>query len=170
MTILLYPDEVKFNSFGMRNGTLVPITAKHPEAAIQFVNWAYSSQENHDLLALGIEGVHWRESDTVLTWNNPYAAGSKTSWQSPAVEKIVDPETNQALYNHWVFLIGQLRWMRISPLSHPSQLEERDPALYRRRGQRYHRIRVRFVTGSDRVREPQGNDRGERVAHAIRCR
>lgn len=128
MTILLYPDEVKFNSFGMRNGTLVPITAKHPEAGIQFVNWVYSSQENHDLLALGIEGVHWRESDTVLTWNNPYAAGSKTSWQSPAVEKIVDPETNQALYNHWIFLIGQLRWMRISPLSHPSQLEERDPA------------------------------------------
>ena len=128
MTILLYPDEVKFNSFGMRNGTLVPITTKHPEAAIQFLNWVYSSQENHDLLALGIEGIHWQESDTVLTWNNPYAAGSKTSWQSPAVEKIVDPETNQALYNHWVFLIGQLRWMRISPLSHPSQLEERDPA------------------------------------------
>ena len=79
-------------------------------------------------MALGIEGVHWKESGQSLTWSNPYAAGSKTSWQSPAVDKILDPETNQALYNHWVFLIGQLRWMRISPLSHPSQLEERDPA------------------------------------------
>ena len=170
MTILLYPDEVKFNSFGMRNGTLVPITAKHPEAAIQFVNWAYSSQENHDLLALGIEGVHWRESDTVLTWNNPYAAGSKTSWESPAVEKIVDPENQPG---------------SVQPLGIPDRPVALDahqsavpsipigrtrPRIYRRRGQHYHRLRVRFVTGSNRIRQPQGDDRGKRVADAIRYR
>jgi len=129
ITILLYPDKVKFNAFGMRNGLLVPITTPHPEAAIQFLNWSYESQENFDLLAYGVEGVHWKESDEIMTWSNPFAAGSKTSWELPVIDKITDPETGAARYNHWVFLIGQLRWMRLSPADHPSQLEERDPAF-----------------------------------------
>lgn len=40
------------------NYIAVPYTSKHPEQAIQFLNWA-NVKENYDLLAYGIEGVNW---------------------------------------------------------------------------------------------------------------
>lgn len=43
------------------NSNAASATTDRPETLVQFFNWVYSSQENHDLLNRGIEGVHWRD-------------------------------------------------------------------------------------------------------------
>lgn len=48
-----------FLTFAYGNTNAVPTTAKNPEAGIQFLNWLYSSKENHDLFIYGIEGEHF---------------------------------------------------------------------------------------------------------------
>ncbi|PRX74868.1 hypothetical protein B0G52_101363 [Cohnella sp. SGD-V74] len=32
----------------------------HPEAAVQFPNWVFSSQDNFDLVLYGPEGEYWK--------------------------------------------------------------------------------------------------------------
>jgi putative aldouronate transport system substrate-binding protein len=41
------------------NFVAVPAVSKNKEKAIQFLNWANSSQDNYDLCAYGIKGVTW---------------------------------------------------------------------------------------------------------------
>lgn len=41
------------------NDIVVPITAKDADRSMKFVDWLFSSQANHDLFELGIEGTHW---------------------------------------------------------------------------------------------------------------
>ena len=43
-------------AFYTYNCNAVPVTSKHPEAALDFLQWLYSDQENHDLFMYGIEG------------------------------------------------------------------------------------------------------------------
>ncbi|MDR0910680.1 MAG: extracellular solute-binding protein [Spirochaetaceae bacterium] len=42
-----------------QNSNAIPNTTKHPEAALMFLNWLYSSKENQDLLLYGIKGRDW---------------------------------------------------------------------------------------------------------------
>lgn len=44
------------------NANTIPASAKHPEAAIKFLNWLYSAQENMDLLWLGEQDKHWTDA------------------------------------------------------------------------------------------------------------
>jgi putative aldouronate transport system substrate-binding protein len=37
----------------------VPVTTKHPEAGLKFLDWMYSSQANQDLVLFGVKGRHW---------------------------------------------------------------------------------------------------------------
>ena len=53
------PKKPVLMSMPMLNANAVPITARHPEAGIRFLNWLYSRKENHDLLIYGIEGTHY---------------------------------------------------------------------------------------------------------------
>jgi putative aldouronate transport system substrate-binding protein len=41
------------------NANGVPITAKHPEVGVKFLDWMYSKQANQDLVLYGIQGKHW---------------------------------------------------------------------------------------------------------------
>lgn len=50
-------DKYRFTAYP--NCNTVSATSPHPEVAVQFMNWLYSSQDHMDLLTLGIEGVHW---------------------------------------------------------------------------------------------------------------
>lgn len=59
--VLLAPEKVNLRPFGTRNMNAVPVTAKHPEAGVKFINWLYTSQENYDLYCYGIEGVHYNK-------------------------------------------------------------------------------------------------------------
>ncbi|KQN96089.1 ABC transporter substrate-binding protein [Paenibacillus sp. Leaf72] len=42
------------------NDLVIPITAQDPDRTMKFIDWIFSSQENHDLFELGIEGTHWK--------------------------------------------------------------------------------------------------------------
>lgn len=55
----LAPDEPILQMFAFGNTNAVPVTTKHPEAGVKFLNWLYSSSENHNLFVYGIEGEHW---------------------------------------------------------------------------------------------------------------
>lgn len=48
---------LQFLAFGNTNA--VPVNAKYPEAAIKFLNWLYTSKENHNLFIYGEEGTHY---------------------------------------------------------------------------------------------------------------
>ncbi len=60
---LLNPEKpyVQFELTWNRN--VVPAASEHPEAAIMFLDWLYSSDENHDLLMYGIEGQDYTVAD-----------------------------------------------------------------------------------------------------------
>jgi len=53
-------ESIKFRSYGVRNSNGVSATSPHPEAAIQFLNWVFSSQDNFDLVLYGPEGENWK--------------------------------------------------------------------------------------------------------------
>lgn len=44
-------------SRGANNGLCVPATSKNIDSVMRFLDWMFSSQANHDLIQLGIEGV-----------------------------------------------------------------------------------------------------------------
>jgi putative aldouronate transport system substrate-binding protein len=41
------------------NANGIPVTTKHPEAGLKFLDWMYSSQANQDLVLYGVQGRHW---------------------------------------------------------------------------------------------------------------
>ena len=49
------------------NGWAVPVTSQNIDATMEFLDWMFGSQENHDLIQLGIEGVDFEYGD-----NNTY--------------------------------------------------------------------------------------------------
>lgn len=49
--------------YGTRNMQAVPLSSKHPEAAVKFVNWLYSNQENYNLFLYGTEGKDYEMID-----------------------------------------------------------------------------------------------------------
>jgi len=58
------------------NFLCIPVTCKDPDSVMKFMDWMFSSQENHDLFEYGIEGVHWNAIDDV-TYSVP--ADKKTN-------------------------------------------------------------------------------------------
>jgi len=46
-------------TFQAWNFATIPVTCKDPDRVMEFYDWIFSSQENHDLLELGVEGKHW---------------------------------------------------------------------------------------------------------------
>lgn len=51
----------KISNFSQWNFIAVPVASENKEAAIRFLDWA-SQKENYELLAFGIEGVHWERT------------------------------------------------------------------------------------------------------------
>lgn len=67
---LINRDEQPVASFIVGNMIAVPYSSRNPERAIMFLNWA-NEKENYDLLAYGIEGVHWEAVGESLYRPNP---------------------------------------------------------------------------------------------------
>ena len=59
-TIYLNKDAKQFRPNSFRNDTAVSATSEHPEEAVKFMDWVYSSQENYDLMVYGVEALHGR--------------------------------------------------------------------------------------------------------------
>lgn len=57
--IKLNPERPMLMTMPLLNANAIPLAARHPEAAIKFLDWLYSCQANQDLLLYGIEGTHW---------------------------------------------------------------------------------------------------------------
>lgn len=61
-TTILNPEK-PYVQFGLTwNRNVVPISSEHPEAAIQFLDWLYTSDENHDLLMYGVKDTHYTDA------------------------------------------------------------------------------------------------------------
>ena len=61
------PGAIPTNRAG-NNGWCVPATSKNIDATMKFLDWMFSSQENHDLIQLGLEGVDFAYGDTEGTY------------------------------------------------------------------------------------------------------
>ncbi|MFD2328038.1 extracellular solute-binding protein [Cohnella sp. GCM10020058] len=95
------------------NDLAIPVTSKHADETMRFLDWLFQSQENHDLFELGIKGKHWTEgaggayyttsesSDYAfpafeLTWN-PYLSRIGADVQ-PEVQDLLAYEADPASY------------------------------------------------------------------------
>ena len=45
--------------FRANNSVVIPASSKNIDRTMKFLDWLYSSKDNHDLFELGIEGEHW---------------------------------------------------------------------------------------------------------------
>ncbi|MDR1901729.1 MAG: extracellular solute-binding protein [Treponema sp.] len=52
-------DKPMLMNLPLQNSNGIPITTKHPEAGLKFLDWMYSSQANQDLVLYGVQGRHW---------------------------------------------------------------------------------------------------------------
>ncbi len=82
--------------YGTRNMQAVPLSSKHPEAAVKFINWLYTSQENFDLFMYGTEGTDYKKLD------------------GKNYEAILDPATGQAPFSFSTWMIGNVNFIYTS--------------------------------------------------------
>lgn len=76
--------------YGTKNLNAVPAASEHPESAVKFFNWLYSSQENYDLFVYGQEGVDYTKGE-----NHSY-------------EAIRDPDTNLVGFSVSTWIVGNM--------------------------------------------------------------
>lgn len=59
----LKPEKADFITFYTYNCNAIPSTCSNPKASLDFMQWLYSSKENHDLFMYGIDGVTYDAID-----------------------------------------------------------------------------------------------------------
>lgn len=62
-SVYLNPKATSFRPAAFRNSTGVSATSKHPDAAVKFMNWLYSEQDNYDAMIYGIDGLTWKAEE-----------------------------------------------------------------------------------------------------------
>lgn len=83
------------------NYLVVPATSKNADRTMKFLDWLFSSQENHDLFELGIEGTHWEKSGdthykTTANTQNYAFPGYELSW-NPTLSRVNADNSEDAL-------------------------------------------------------------------------
>lgn len=86
--------------FRANNSVVIPASSKNADRTMKFIDWLFSSKENHDLFELGIEGEHWiKDGDngykTTDKSQNYGFQGYELTW-NPSFTRIYtdqDPET-----------------------------------------------------------------------------
>jgi len=107
LDIYYLADQPKFRSYAIRNSNGVSATSPHPEAAIQFLNWVYSSQENMDLVQSGVKDVHWKDT------------GKNTK------DYLAKNENGSPTYELPYWLLGHVEMNRYPTNTDPARLERR---------------------------------------------
>ncbi len=69
------------------NNLAIPVTSKHADDTMQFLDWLYQSQDNHDLFELGIKGEHWTDAEGQMYKSTAASA----SYLFPAYELTWNP-------------------------------------------------------------------------------
>ncbi|MGG6312352.1 extracellular solute-binding protein [Paenibacillus macerans] len=94
------------NTFRANNSLVIPVTSKNTDRTMKFLDWLFSSQANHDLFELGIEGEHWVESGAMgykLTANSSnYRFPGYELTNNPSMSRILTDNDPQTLaYTQW---------------------------------------------------------------------
>ncbi|MBD2845967.1 extracellular solute-binding protein [Paenibacillus sp. IB182496] len=76
-------EQPRFRSYAVRNSNGISATSPHPEAAIQFLNWVYGSQENFDLVLYGVEGEHWEDAGDNLRETLKLGSNGGSAYELP---------------------------------------------------------------------------------------
>jgi ABC-type glycerol-3-phosphate transport system substrate-binding protein len=65
-TVFPYSDQVRnktphseYITYKVWNFLCLPVTGNQQDRVMEFLDWVFQSEENHDLFELGIQGVHW---------------------------------------------------------------------------------------------------------------
>jgi len=98
-------DKPKFRSYGVRNSNGVSATSPHPEAAVMFLNWLYSKQENFDLVLYGIQDVHWKDEGP-----------NRMAW-------LKKDDNNGPAYQLQYWMLGNIQMGRWTPETHPTYVK-----------------------------------------------
>ncbi|GIN71596.1 ABC transporter substrate-binding protein [Bacillus sp. J14TS2] len=98
-------DKEKFRPYGVRNSNGVSATTEHPEAAVQFLDWVYSSQENFDLVSYGVEDEHWADSG------------------ENKMDLLKTNDTGSASYTLAYWMLGNIEMSRWAADTHPEFLK-----------------------------------------------
>jgi putative aldouronate transport system substrate-binding protein len=91
--LAMYPEKPRMIYTLAQNLNAMSATAEDPESGLKFLNWLYTSKENHDLFHYGIEGTH-------------YTASSDNR-----IKQITD-DGNNNLYYFDTWMTGYLPWLR----------------------------------------------------------
>jgi putative aldouronate transport system substrate-binding protein len=81
------------SDYAQWNFIAIPAVSKHKEEAIRFLNWA-NEKSNYDLLAYGIQGLHWEPVDA-----NKFKLLS-TRYNQPAFLWIWNPEDDRIMVSN----------------------------------------------------------------------
>jgi putative aldouronate transport system substrate-binding protein len=90
----------------VQNSNGIPITTKHPEAGLKFLDWMYSNQTNQDLVLYGVQGKHWE----------PVGTDQRRHFKGPDGK-------NLYAFDHW--MIEYVKYHRFDVEDHSPQ-EEKD--------------------------------------------
>lgn len=121
----------------VKNANGVSITSKHPDEAVQFIDWLYASQENYDLFQYGIEGKHYEKD------------GDK------GIIAINDPTNdNKPGYKGSESQIGNINLMRVD---HVNNITANNKVLYERNPEAINSIAANFVFDPTNVKTEYSN-------------
>lgn len=120
----LRPEKTALECYGMSHAWIVPITSENPDLAVRFFNWLYSEEENHDLMIYGIENVHWRKSDKVITAEGIDKVGT-------VIEKIYDEidGVKTVRYRNDMWMWGNMNYAKYYDWESPAQLVHNNPPM-----------------------------------------
>lgn len=87
--------------YGVKNIQAVPAASLHPESAVKFFDWLYSSQENYDLFIYGKEGVDY------------------TTGENHTYEPIVDADLQAVPYSFATWMGGNINYSYLDATTSP---------------------------------------------------
>jgi putative aldouronate transport system substrate-binding protein len=100
----LYPEKPDIMYFSVKNLNGISSTSRHPEAAIQFFDWLYTSQENYSLFMYGREGIEY-------------------TMTPDGFREVVQNENNQDLYGQADWMLGNLKYIKLGSSTLPYMIE-----------------------------------------------
>jgi putative aldouronate transport system substrate-binding protein len=98
------PEKPDVYPIAVKNLNGISSTSKHPEAAIKFVDWLYTNQDNYNLFMYGRSGV-----DYTLTANR--------------LKDTVKDNNNEALYTQADWMVGNVNYMIPDSTALPMEIE-----------------------------------------------
>lgn len=95
-------------TFRANNSLVIPVTSKNTDRTMKFLDWLFSSQANHDLFELGIEGEHWIKDGA-----DGYKLTSEASnYRFPGYELTDHPEMSRILTDNDPATLAYAKWAR----------------------------------------------------------